>query len=194
MHFPLPVSELTLSHEKLYFVIAVLVGLLWDHCPLSTEVWGKVTPRRVLGDNPSSSLDSGSSLSFPGPQLLPAGFVRSSPTPWSGPLLVFGDGVAVGGDLLVGRLGRVPSCKASSPLAAFYHPGAVAPSPGSQLAVPTEIEGTWKQEPWMRVCSSLVAINHWQGWGRTMRRETANKQFALLEQHEALSYNNWKKI
>ena len=80
------------------------------------------------------------------------------------PLLVFGMWVALGGDL-VGRPGKVPSCKTSSSLAAFHHPEAAASSPGSQLALPIEIKGTWKQEPWMHALSSLMAINHWQGPG-----------------------------
>ena len=163
-------AELMLSHEKLHFVYEVLVGLLWDHSPLSTKAWGKVTPWRGLGRQQSQFIAWCGSCDWESPVLpwasAPAGFVRSSLTPWSGLLLVFGTGVAVGGDLLVGRLGRVLSCKASSSLAAFHHPGAIAPSPGNQLAVPIEIEGAWKQEPWVRLCSSLVAVSHLAGPGQ----------------------------
>lgn len=159
---------------KVIFVVEVLVGLLWDHSPLSTEAWGKVTPWRGLGWQPQFIAWCGS-CDWESPVLpwasAPAGFVRSSLTPWSGLLLVLGIGVAVGGDLLVGRLGRVPSCKASSSLAGFHHPGAVAPSPGSQLTVPTEIEGAWKQEPWVCLCFSPVAVSHLAGPGQDCEEE-----------------------
>lgn len=38
--------------------------------------------------------------------------------------------------------------------------------------------------------SFLMAIDHRQGWDRTVKGELANTQFALLEQHEVLAYGN----
>lgn len=176
-----------LSHEKLHFVTEVLVDLLWDHHPLSAEVRGEVTFLRGLGlqfQFITWQLQLGV-LSFPWASA-PTGLVWGFLTPWYGLLLVFGMWLTLGGNLLVGRLGKVPSCKASLSLAAFHHPETVAPSPGSQLALPIEIKSARKQEPWMCALSSLVAINHWHSPARTAKGDTANKQFAWLEQHEAL--------
>lgn len=42
----------------------------------------------------------------------------------------------------------------------------------------------------MHTLPFLMAVSHRQGQGRTVKRELANKQFALLEQHEVLCYGN----
>lgn len=138
-----------------------------DHPPLYIEVGGKVTLSRGLGSQFITWSDryNWASPVFPWASA-PAGLVRGSLTPWSGLLLVFGicDTLqGVGRHLLVGRLGEIPSYKASLSLAAFHYPEAIALSPGSQLALLTEIKGACNRSPWMRVLSSLAAISPWQG-------------------------------